>query len=126
MIYYAMDASVYKNAEEANAAGVTLTLKRACLASPTPKGCAIFNDSKVAVVSASVEILNVQINGFGNCTMSAPIIVTTSDNATSAQSTLDGCVSSFSGTITSLKVETSHQLNPDASSSCAPLQTYLI
>ncbi len=123
MVYYTVDTNVYSDAEEAYAAGITMTLKRACLASPTPKGCAIFDDHKQAVVTASVEILDVLINGSSDCSITFPLIVTTADNATSAKSMLNSCISSSSKTITTLKVETSHQLNPNASSSCTSATT---
>lgn len=118
MQYYAIDTQVYKEVDEANAANITLTLMRACLADPTPKGCAIFNVQKKAVLSAKVEILDVQINGTSACSDFQKIIDTSGDE-TSVKNSLDECINDYSGTITSLKIETSHKNSPEASSACS-------
>ncbi|MDH5560553.1 MAG: hypothetical protein OEY59_06810 [Deltaproteobacteria bacterium] len=116
-------------ADEAVAAPITLTLKRACLLSVPPKGCAIFSDTLTnnPVVSAGVEIVGIKINDMEYTPVNIDLPIIVSDDASVDAAKLE--LASFRdneiiGTfdpIDSLSIITTHAQNPAESLYCRAL-----
>jgi hypothetical protein len=101
---------------------ITLTLQRACLQNQLdpPKGCAQFNTDGNIIVSAALEIVDVEVNGVSVTGVTFPIIVRDAASVGTARVALFPLFNPLTdSTHTSVEVFTTHQLAPNQSAACA-------
>jgi len=115
-------------AEDIGNTPIPVKIKRVCLMSSSPpNGCASFGATRTAdpVVTASVEIVGVRVNGkdYTPKTVDFPIIVRTAANVTTAVANLKTIRTEITGsqTAASLTVRVTHAENTTESSACRAL-----
>lgn len=115
-------------------ASLSLNLQRACLVTYPPNGCAQYDEDLVAVVTAAVQILSVEVDGTEITTaldgsdIPYPLIITSADDANTAKAgTLNGLVPA---TASKVVVYTTHCESPtsttvaDLEDECGSVETY--
>lgn len=129
LAYVGFTEDYYVDAEDFESKNPTLTLKRACYQDELPKGCAVYEDNGQANVSSAVEIQGIEINGIAQSpSPSFPWVVRESPtgdeiSVTNAENYMETVYSTFSGTKTTAKVTTTHQLSKNQPSACSELTT---
>ncbi|MDX2470005.1 MAG: hypothetical protein QNL04_05445 [SAR324 cluster bacterium] len=126
-VYFGFSELFFNTNEVANGS-LHISMKRGCLVSPTPDGCAVFG-ALVAddpIVTESVEILGVKVNDSDYTTYAAnfPMIVSTTAQATTAITYLKAVRDEIVATgvdISSLSVVTSHRTSTVESADCQDL-----
>ena len=108
---------------------LTLTLKRACLITTPPNGCAQFDDdaARTPKVTAAVEITGVLVNGAADSTLNYPLQVRSGATGSCLSGYADSCTAAIAiqrlasipltGATTTI-VRTTHQLSPGQSTTC--------
>ncbi len=126
-VYFGFSERFFNTNEVANGS-LHIQMKRGCLVSPTPDGCAVFgalvaDDPKV---TSSVEILGIKVNGSDYTTYAAsfPLVVSTAAEASAAITYLKAVRDEIVATgvvVSSLSVITSHRTSVVESESCKEL-----
>ena len=126
-VYFGLSDDFYRTNEVANGS-LHIHMKRGCLVTPTPDGCAIFGATLAAdpKVTASVEILGVKLNGEDYTSYAAtfPMVITTAAEATAAVGYLKAVRDEIVATnaqVQNLSVITSHKNSVVESESCQGL-----
>ncbi|MCP4752712.1 MAG: hypothetical protein GY866_17635, partial [Proteobacteria bacterium] len=104
------------------------TLKRTCLITLPARGCAVFNQTKNAVVTASVEIVDLEINGVQATSTLFPIVVRDEPVSGYHQQKIPSETVALLESliedpdqVTSLEISTTHTQNSSESSACREL-----
>ena len=125
-IYFGVNENFF-TADEIGNTAVPVKMKRVCLQGTAPNGCATFGKSLTAdpVVTASVEIVGVRVNGedYTPATIDFPIMVRTTSDVTNAIADLTTIRDEISDSLTptSLTVRATHSENETESDECQAL-----
>lgn len=126
-IYFGITPRFYSS-NDIGRSPLQIIIKRVCFAATPPKGCATFaaSLSGTPIVTASVEIIGVKVNGvdYLSTLVDFPVFVRTESDIISAESKLgivrEEIIGLFSS-ISSLTVYTTHAENPYESDTCKSL-----
>lgn len=114
-IYYgfSQDAAghpTFLSAKTAGDAPIDVLVKRACVVSAPPNGCAQYKPDRTLVITPAVEIVGVYLNGSTTNVLlpASALIVRNSTDVTSAISAINAII----GSAMSVRIDTTHQLSP--------------
>ena len=128
ILYYGFNGQFYK-AEDIGNDPVDIIMKRACLIDNPPIGCAAYDEFKTPIVTSSVEIIDVQINGVSVADKAVfPVIVRNTNDESYLQQKSPSKAISFlkvlingQDSISELLVRTTHASNATESAACKAL-----
>lgn len=128
-IYYglnedSMGNGVFLTTSSIGSTPIDITMKRACLVADPPNGCAQFTaDRSAFIITPSVEIVGVYVDGASNSLAAVLTIGTDTDITATYPTQIAALLSAVGGAKTSVRVDTTHKNDSAYTSPCAPALT---
>jgi hypothetical protein len=118
-IYYGFNRDhsgipVFLSAETLGNAPIEVVMKRACVLTLPPNGCAQFRPNRTFALTAAVEIVGVYFDGSAVNALSSPALIVRTEKDVTNTGGPSGPIYSLAGigSAASVRIDTTHQLSP--------------